>query len=158
MQNYTPVQRPPRPSLSADTTRDWSLGITDSLKLEKSSRSSPAFDQIPLGPLNHTTKCHIHLFSEHSHRWWFHHFLVESVPMLYHFSIVEILSNIQPEPWNNLRPFPLVLSLAVRSEKKPTPILLHSFVKSLGTWPLTKTPQNQCKLNPEIKKTNWRGQ
>jgi len=63
---------------------------------------------------------------KHIQGWWLNHFPGEPIPVLYNLFYKEVflISNLNL-PWNNLRPFPLILS-PVTSEKRPTPDdLLH---------------------------------
>lgn len=53
--------------------------IIESLRLERSPRLCPTFDQTPSCQLNHSIKYHIQLFLEHLLVWWFHNLLVSHV-------------------------------------------------------------------------------
>lgn len=112
----------------APTTESWNCLIW-----KRSVRMSPTINPaLPCSPLNHLPEDHIHMFLE----WWqgdgdactFLDSLFQCLTslLLKTFSLIPNL-NI---PWQNLRPFPLLLSL-VNCKKRPPPAWLQHPLREL---------------------------
>lgn len=63
------------------------FGVMELLGLKKRPlRSSQTINPAPPhSALNQLPMCHIQMYFEHSHRWWFHHFPGQSLPTLNNF-------------------------------------------------------------------------
>lgn len=141
--------------------REMEFSNRKQIILSKSSRwkrpprsTSPALNQVPPHPLNHTAQCQVYSLPKHFPRWWLHHFPGDPFPMFNTVSVKFFLISNLNHPWCNMRSFPFVLSLTAYEKRKNmherwlqwkiSGLLFSEFTLVLGTsstWGKIKGPQ-----------------